>query len=292
MILNLIVILNNCGLTRGSINFSRVETWRTIRSCPERRVESVPCVTRLPLGDFLLNWRMRTGRDHVVNYSTRRIISHTKAHTHNCKYVTAMRELLLWRTVDSRDEKVCCSKKTLHLYIYMLLITNHHLPTTHHRAHYSTYPTSSVPLSLSLSLPLPSPSSDRDRPPTYSTEPRVRGRVKGRRRPAPKEAKPRNDVCRHWSGRIKTHCASSPAHVRMWTKQKKTDECRATSTAACHAAVTFFSSGNAYYYVRICLRFSSATPVAVCSFTSFSPCLTSFLPLLPQLIPVRATFVW
>ncbi|XP_076546414.1 resistant to dieldrin isoform X7 [Osmia lignaria lignaria] len=55
------------------------------------------------------------------------------------------------------------------------------------------------------------------KPPTYSTEPRVRGRSKGRRRPAPKEAKTQKTTCRLRCDRIKTHCASSPAHVKNET---------------------------------------------------------------------------
>lgn len=45
-----------------------------------------------------------------------------------------------------------------------------------------------------LTITYQSSSSEPEGPPTYSTEPRVRGRSKGRRRPAPKEAKSRNDV--------------------------------------------------------------------------------------------------
>lgn len=73
---------------------------------------------------------------------------------------------------EERDESVLLK----HCFTTLpLTITTDHRPSLNHH----------LPTLLSLDL---------GGPPTYSTEPRVRGRSKGRRRPAPKEAKPRNGV--------------------------------------------------------------------------------------------------
>jgi len=111
--------------------------------------------------------------------------------------------------------------------LFDISLMNHHFAThnsplaTHHSTITSTdQPPRPLALALALSCSRPRHASKGLRHTALSL---VSGDVvKSRRRPAPMEAKTqKRQRCRQRSDRIKTHCASSPAHVREMKRVRR-----------------------------------------------------------------------